>query len=260
MTAPGLTRRELLSLAARAGCVGVEFRNDIDLPGKPSEKPADIARLATKMQLRVLAVAEVKAFTRFSDRVLKDTTGLIELAREIGGESIVFIPANDGSGQTGTDLLVVALRECAPLLRDAGLLGMVEPLGFVSSTLRTKRRLVDAIEAAGCDDCFRLVHDTFHHHIAGETCFFPDLTGVVHISGVVAAGMDKSDMQDEHRIEVNQDDRLGSLGQLKTLMDRGYSGPVSYELFAPNIHQHEHDDLSALLARSMEYVRNSLST
>ena len=33
-------------------------------------------------------------------------------------------------------------------------------------------------------DAFRLVHDTFHHHLAGEAAIFPELTGLVHISGV----------------------------------------------------------------------------
>ena len=41
-----------------------------------------------------------------------------------------------------------------------------------------------AIRAAGGEGCYRLVHDTFHHHLAGETAFFPEWTGLVHISGV----------------------------------------------------------------------------
>ena len=93
-------------------------------------------------------------------------------------------PLNDGTPVSHADL-VAALKAMAPILRERGLVGLVEPLGFPISSMRTKRQAVAAIDEAGGGDVYRLVHDTFHHHLAGETEFFPERTGIVHISGVV---------------------------------------------------------------------------
>ena len=99
----------------------------------------------------------------------------------------------------------------APMLRARGLVGLVEPLGFPVSSLRTKRQALDAIDAAGAADVYQLVHDTFHHHLAGETEFFPDRTGIVHISGVVDPAVEVDAMLDPHRVLVDPGDRLENL-------------------------------------------------
>ena len=82
-----------------------------------------------------------------------------------------------------------ALRALAPILAEAGIMGLVEPLGFEESSLRLKARRVEAIEDLDLGDRFRLVHDTFHHYLAGEPRMFPDWTGLVHISGVDDASL-----------------------------------------------------------------------
>jgi hypothetical protein len=42
----------------------------------------------------------------------------------------------------------------------------------------------------------RLVHDTFHHFVAGETKIFTERTGLVHISVVTDAGATAATMRD----------------------------------------------------------------
>jgi 2-keto-myo-inositol isomerase len=39
--------------------------------------------------------------------------------------------------------------------------------------LRYKEEAIEAIETVNGVDAFRVVHDTFHHHDAGETKIFP---------------------------------------------------------------------------------------
>ena len=85
---------------------------------------------------------------------------------------------------------------------------------------------------------FKLVHDTFHHHLAGGGPIFPEHTGIVHISGVVDPALKPEEMQDGHRILVDADDRLGNIEQIRALLDAGYDGAFSYEPFSPEVHAH----------------------
>ncbi|MGO7845327.1 hypothetical protein ACC698_38285, partial [Rhizobium johnstonii] len=54
---------------------------------------------------------------------------------------------------------------------------------------------------------------------------FPDLTGLVHISGVDDAAVSVAYMRDSHRVLVNADDLLDNAGQLRALLQAGYTGP-----------------------------------
>ena len=132
--------------------------------------------------------------------------------------------------------LRTALSELAPILREYGILGFIEPLGFQACALRHKRVAVDAIQSIGGLDVFRLVHDTFHHHLAGEQAFFPELTGLVHISGVEEAEAPLSSIRDGHRVLVGEGDILGNAAQIDTLLSTGYSGYLSFEPFAESVH------------------------
>jgi len=130
---------------------------------------------------------------------------------------------------------VAALERIAPILEERGLTGLVEPLGFPVSSLRTKAEAIRAIGEAGGSQTFRLVHDTFHHHLAGETEFYPQHTALVHISGVADPGVAVEDMLDGHRVLVGADDRLDNLGQIRRLLAAGFAGPFSFEPFSPTI-------------------------
>jgi 2-keto-myo-inositol isomerase len=153
--------------------------------------------------------------------------------------------------------LVQALEGLRPILRSRGLTGLVEPLGFEECALRQKSLAVKAIQAIGDDGTFRLVHDTFHHHLAGEDAFFPELTGLVHISGVEDVDLGVNQMRDGHRVLVGDADRLGNLPQLRRLLDLGYTGLVSFEPFAESVATAA--DIEAQLAASMAYLREGVA-
>ena len=111
----------------------------------------------------------------------------------------MLVPINDGTGcadgarQANLRQSLAALK---PMLEEAGIIGLVEPLGFEICSLRSKTEAADAIEELGAQSTFRLVHDTFHHHLAGEAAIFPELTGLVHISGVSDPAVSVADMRD----------------------------------------------------------------
>jgi 2-keto-myo-inositol isomerase len=262
MTAPGLGYAALIELAAGLGCVGVEFRNDF--AGKAlfdGAKPSAVRKAAEAAGIRILALAEVKRFNDGSAAKLEEAARLIEIAAECGAERISLIPVNDASFQPAPAARKAELRRIlsaiAPRLKDAKLRALVEPLGFPISSLRTKREAADAINDLGLADTYALVHDTFHHHLAGEREFFPELTGIVHISGVVDPAVRVEDMQDAHRVLVDELDRLGNIEQIEALRAAGYAGAYSYEPFAPSVHQDA--DIAGSLGRSIAYIRGRLT-
>lgn len=266
MATPRLDCRAFLDLAATLGCVGVELRNDLadkkltEALFFDGEAPATIGGYARSKGLRLLGLSEVYGFNAWSDAIRAKVELLISQAKEAGAESISLIPRNDAPSYAAgerDEALRRALGEILPMLDRAGLIGLIEPLGFVTSSLRRKADAIAAIEATGGQARFRLVHDTFHHHLAGETDFFPDYTGVVHISGVVDPGLRPEDMQDGHRILVDGRDRLGNVDQIRILLDRGYTGAFSYEPFSSDVHRLANP--AEAIGKSMDFIRGSLA-
>lgn len=266
MTAPRLDCRVFLDLAASLGCIGVELRNDLadkklaDAAFFDGEAPATIGAYARLKGLRLLGLSEAYGFNAWSDAMRAKVQLLIDQAVEAGAESISLIPRNDAPqykpGERD-EALRRSLGEILPMLDRAALVALVEPLGFVSSSLRRKADAVAAIEAVGGSGHFKLVHDTFHHHLAGETEFFPAQTGIVHISGVVDPNLSPEQMQDGHRILVDGRDRLGNVEQIRTLLATGYQGAFSYEPFSPDVHRLA--DAARAISDSMNFIRASLA-
>jgi 2-keto-myo-inositol isomerase len=254
MTVARLSFADLLDLAAGLGLVGVELRNDLSQPLFDGRDPAEAGARMRARGLRLLALAEVKRFDDWSADRRTQALALMRIARAAGAESVALIPRNDAPGLAGSEsraALRRALRDLGPMLEDHGLVGLVEPLGFASCPLRFKGAAVEAIEALDLAGRVRIVHDTFHHHLAAETQVFPDHTGLVHVSGVTAP-LPAEAMTDAGRGLVGAGDRLDNLGQLAALAAAGYAGPVSFECFAPEVHALA--DPAPALARSMAFL------
>jgi len=251
---------ELLDAAAALGCVGVEVRNDLPQPLFDGMAPEAAGDLAREKGLRILALAEVKRFNDWSDDKREEAWALMKIAVACGAEAVSLIPRNDnlgmGNGERQANLRL-ALRELKPMLEDHDLVGMVEPLGFEICALRHKAEAVEAIEALDATGRFRLVHDTFHHHLAHGGPLFPAHTGIVHISGVVDPALAVNEMGDQHRVLVDGADRLGNVLQIEQLRAAGWQGPLSYEAFAPETHA-LHDPVSAL-RHSMDFIKTKLA-
>lgn len=253
--------RDLLAVASNLACTGVEVRNDLGVPLFDGLDAEEAGRNAAAAGISIYAVAEVKAFTDFSDDTLARAKALAETAVACGARGVALIPRCDGVSIAKTERvsnLRTALRELKPLFAEYGLIGFVEPLGFEHSALRSKRETIEAIEHCGGREQFQLVHDTFHHYLFEDSTLFPEYTGMVHISGVIDQTLDAAQFRDEHRVLVGKADRLGNIAQLRALIEAGYSGPISTEAFAPNVH--DFIDPAKELAGSFEYIAATLET
>lgn len=240
MCAPSLSLESFFSSANSLGIDSVEIRNDLAgnaiIDGTPA---ATVKALAAQHGLTIISINALQRFNEWNEVRAKEAAELISYARDCGAKALVLVPVNDGSGrepQVRRDNLLTALTALKPMLDEARVIGLVEPLGFAICSLSSKTEAAAAIESLDAQSTFRLVHDTFHHHLAGETAFFPELTGLVHISGVSDPAVSVSDMLDAHRILVDADDRLDNAGQMRALLLAGYAGPFSFEPFAADVH------------------------
>ncbi|MCF3638878.1 TIM barrel protein [Rhizobium sp. TRM95111] len=256
MTAPGLSLDAFFALAASLGIGSVEIRNDLDgnaiLDGTT---PAEVKALAERHGLAIISINALQRFNEWSPARADEARDLIAYAAACGAKALVLVPKNDGTGTADGERqanLRAALAALKPMLHAAGVVGLVEPLGFEICSLRSKREAAEAIAAIGGGATFRLVHDTFHHHLAGEPELFPALTGLVHISGVDDPTVSVSDMRDPHRVLVGEGDRLDNAGQIRALRAQGYAGPLSFEPFAPSVHGLA--DPQAAVAASMAFI------
>jgi 2-keto-myo-inositol isomerase len=141
-----------------------------------------------------------------------------------------------------------------PILREHGLIGHVEPLGFPQCSLRLKRAAIEAIAEIGAEDTFNLMHDTFHHHLASDPDYFPQRTGLVQISGVEDATIPVAELLDGHRVLVGERDVLRNAEQIRALLDGGYRGYFSFEPFSEAIQQLPEKEAERALRESRDYL------
>jgi 2-keto-myo-inositol isomerase len=256
MSAPRLDIAPFFDLAKSLGMTAVEIRNDLQgnaiLDGTP---PADVKASAGEAGLEIISINALQRFNEWTDAREQEATELAAYARDCGARALVLVPVNDGSGRAEGERqgnLRVALKALQPILAGHGIAGLVEPLGFQICSLRSKREAIDAIDAIGGASIFRVVHDTFHHVLAGEPELFPARTGLVHISGVTDAAIGIDAMLDKHRVMVGAGDRMDNVGQIRALGAAGYQGFYSFEPFAASVHAHP--DPKAMISDSMDHI------
>lgn len=242
-------------MARALGVTDVEIRNDTpNVVGTLA--PADVKAAAATAGVNLLSINALYPFNVWNDERRAQTEKLADYAAASGAKALVMCPLNDGTPVSQADV-VTALKAIRPILESRGITGLVEPLGFPVSSLRRKADAIAAIKEAGGEGLFKLVHDTFHHHLASETEFFPEWTGLVHISGVVDADVSVDKMLDAHRVLVDKRDRLGNIPQIRALQAAGYKGPFSFEPFATEVQ--ELADPQAALADSIGWIREQVA-
>ena len=204
MVAPKKSLRAFMDMARSLGVAKVEIRND--LAGQAitdGTSPETVRAEAEKARLTIVSINALQRFNQWTPARADEAAKLIAYAKACGAKALVLCPVNDESFTPTDQERLTGLREALtalkPMLRDAGIVGLVEPLGFAGCSLRLKREAVEAIAAVDGNETFKLVHDTFHHHVAGETEIFPASTGLVHISGVIDPAVGADRMRDPHR-------------------------------------------------------------
>nr|WP_154324393.1 TIM barrel protein [Pantoea sp. 201603H] len=255
--APALSIEAFFKLVHRAGLNKVELRNDMH-GGKVTDNLsyAGVRRLAERYHLEIVSINALYPFNQLNDTLLQRTAALLEEAKAVGSNALVLCPLNDGSTIATEDMLL-ALKTLAPLFQESGIQGLVEPLGFSTSSLRSMASAQALIRAAQLP--FRLVLDTFHHYLyeAAED-EFDDLDihniGLVHISGVIdprPTGM----LADEQRLMLSKNDRLDSIGQVQRLEMLGYRGIYAFEPFSSTLETWHEADIEREIHHSIALLQ-----
>jgi 2-keto-myo-inositol isomerase len=256
MAAPKLGYAEFFDLALRLGITAVEIRNDIPTALMGNKNAKAIARLAKDKGITIINVNALQRWNQWNKAKADEASKLAEYTALTGAKNLILVPTNDRkfrpSEEERLDGLRVALDGLKKILKDHGLIGCVEPLGFEECSLRRKAEAIAAIDDIGGAARFKVTHDTFHHFVAGEADFFADRTGLIHVSGVTDRSHTAATMRDPQRVLVDASDMIDNKGQVARLMADGYKGFVSFEPFSVTVHKSK--QIARDLARSMDYL------
>ncbi|WP_018149705.1 TIM barrel protein [Leeia oryzae] len=264
MSIPRSTYADFLKVAQNLGVSGIEIRND--LPGvemNDGSEAADILAATNAAGVEIASINALQRFDQFDDAKKDEAEKLAQYAKACGAKAIVLCPTCDRNDKRSEEKrfedLVHALKNLGPILEANHLTGLIEPLGFEICALRHKGVAVKAIQASGYENAFKVVHDTFHHYVAGEQAFYPEWTGLIHISGVESAQVERPGMLDMHRVLVNKDDRLGNIPQLQYLLNAGFKGYVSFEPFAEEVASLSVEEAEKQLGESICFIKKGLN-
>ena len=256
MVAPKLGYAEFFDLALRLGVNAVEIRNDIPSALMGNKNAKAIGKLAKDKGITIINVNALQRWNQWSKAKSDEAKKLAEYTALTGAKNLLLVPTNNKKFRPSTeerlDGLRTALIGLKTILKDHGLVGCVEPLGFEECSLRLKAEAIAAIDAVGGAKRFKVTHDTFHHFVAGEKDVFADRTGLIHVSGVTDTKHTVATMRDPQRVLVDANDMIDNRGQVQRLMAAGYKGYVSFEPFAAEVHKSK--QIARELARSMDYL------
>jgi 2-keto-myo-inositol isomerase len=257
---PQIPLEEFLKFTASLGIKYVELRNDFTDKGILDGLPdAALGKAFNGGRIQAVTINALYPFEDVSilNHNLEKLKGLIAEAKRISCPQIVLCPLNDANDrrnpeQRATDL-VTALNAYGPLFAEAKMIGLIEPLGFEICSLRTKKAALEAVAGCNHPESYKLLHDTFHHYLSGETEFFPKETAIIHVSGVLA-GKTKAATMDEDRVLVTKDDIMDNRGQVAALLEGGATVPISYEPFSPQVRELQLSELKVQLQKSIDYL------
>ncbi|MGE6303827.1 TIM barrel protein [Serratia liquefaciens] len=263
--APNLDLEQFFSLVKKCGLNKVELRNDM-----PSGKVTDnlsndqLNALAEKYGIEIVTINALGMFNLLDDQaaLLKNAEALLSQAQAIRSKALVLCPHcsagdNRSEEQKKTDTLA-ALKLLAPLFRQYGVQGYVEPLGFGISSLRSSLLTQSLIRDSGAP--YKIVLDTFHHYLSDVTQpefdaqIQIDGIGLVHLSGVEDRRA-KSALSDEERIMLSDKDRLESKKQVQDLEHLGYTGIYAFEPFSSQLDSWTAADIEREIRQSIALLQ-----
>ena len=243
----------------------IELRND--LPGGKiidDHTPGQLIELSKKYGVEILTINALQKFNLGAvlPDAIKELKELVNLSLSIGCKAIVLCPNNDLNDKRSSEEIfeetVEALKSFGPLFQDSGMQGYLEPLGFEECSLRSIVTAMKAIQESGYP-VYKIVHDTFHHHLGPDTFdtiekdYDISYTGLVHISGV-ECNIPVDEYRDNHRILVSGQDKLQSKEQIELLLKLGYAGDISFEPFSQKVQEMEIEKIRSAIDHSIEYI------
>ena len=260
MTCPLPDMENFFAIVKEAGLNKVELRNDLEGKGIIDElTSSEFNSLKEKYGIDVETINAIQKFNLPSnfDYAYKEIESWITLSKEIGCKALILCPNNDiNDKRTQEEFLAdttEALKKYGKLFQDSGITGLVEPLGFEECSVRSKKTAIKAIEGSGFKDIYKIVHDTFHHYLGTDDDYYPEYTGLVHISGV-EANVSDLEMKDMHRVLITDKDRISNKEQIRNLVNLGYRGVFGFEPFSEEIHLLKKFDILDAIENTINYV------
>jgi len=262
---PKLKLEDFFKFAQDLDLSKIELRND--LPGGKiidGYTPGQLKELSKKYGVEILTINALQKFNLAAilPETIQELKKLINLSLSIGCKAIVLCPNNDVNDKRNSEEIfketVKALKSFGPLFQDSGIQGYLEPLGFEECSLRS---LVTAMKAIQESDfpVYKIVHDTFHHHLGPDTFetiennYDISYTGLVHISGV-ESNIPVEEYRDNHRVLVTEQDKLQTKEQIELLLKLGYTGNISFEPFSEKIQEMEIEKIKSAINHSIECI------
>jgi 2-keto-myo-inositol isomerase len=262
-TAPGLDLEAFFHAARELGVSQVELRNDLGAGLITDGLPAgEFNALAAKYGMKVLTINTLYPFNLLERRgeVARRAEEYLALAAEIDCPAIIMCPLNEPDSRTAERNrreTLDSLKFFGELFAKHGRQGLIEPLGFPGSSLRHSLEAQELLREAKSD--FKLVIDTFHHHLSGvETSAFNrgiDIgrIGLVHLSGVEDQ-RPADQLTDEERLMLSERDVLKTASQVENLESIGYRGVYSFEPFSTKLNQWDESRVKQEVKSSLDLL------
>ena len=254
---PNSSFEDFISFAKKLKIDAVEIRNDIKSNLIQKNDPSKIKNLSMENSIKILSINALQKFNIWNNEREKELITLCRYADKANINAIVLVPLNDGSinsAKQQIQLLEQSLLKINKIIDDFNVFGLVEPLGFTSSSLRYKSLAVNTIQNIQSKK-LKIIHDTFHHALADEKEFFPSLTGLVHISGVSNI-YQNSKLKDDYRSIIDENDILNNLKQIQRLFSSDYEGYFSFEPFSNSLI--EDNNVLQIIQNSLKYIQANL--
>lgn len=262
---PKLKLEDFYKFVKDLGLNKIELRND--LPGGEiidGYSHEQLKELSKKYGVEILTINALQKFNldAILPETIKELKKLINLSLSIGCKAIVLCPNNDVNDKRNSEEIfketVKALKSFGPLFQESGMQGYLEPLGFEECSLRSIVTAMKAIQESNYP-IYKIIHDTFHHHIGPDTFdtiendYDISYTGLVHISGV-ECNIPVEECRDNHRVLVTEQDRLQNKEQIELLLKLGYAGNISFEPFSETIQEMGIEKIKSAINHSIEYI------
>ncbi|AJJ11916.1 xylose isomerase-like TIM barrel family protein [Yersinia rohdei] len=264
--APNLSIERFIQLVKKCGLNKVELRNDMP-SGEVTDglTAAQLNALANEYEIEIVTINALQYFNlpEHGSVLLQEAENLLKQAQAINCHGVILCPncnASDprSAGQKEQDTLD-ALLLLAPLFKKYQITGLVEPLGFEISSLRSHLLTQSIIRQSATP--YKMVLDTFHYYLSDivqaefDAHIDVNTIGLVHLSGVEEARL-KSTLTDEDRIMLSEQDKLQSKQQVENLERLGYQGIYAFEPFSSQLTTWSEADIEREIRHSIAYLQS----
>ncbi|GCD87341.1 MULTISPECIES: sugar phosphate isomerase/epimerase family protein [Lactiplantibacillus] len=268
--APGIDLATTIPAVAKLGLKNIEVRND--LYGAPDNASifdhmanADVKQLLDENDVHLETINAIGNMDnrQMIDENLASLTEMLDMAKNLNLRKIIFCPVRSTDDHQSAEQrqadAVANVKDYSKVLKQYGVDGLIEPLGFTDSTLRTPWEGQAVIDKAGVDN-FKLVADTFHYYLANVTDQqFHDQVdinyiGLVHLSAVTG-DKPREELDDQDRYMLTEADVMKSADWAKKYEAAGYQGLYAFEPFSDDLKQWDRAKVEQELLKSIQLVR-----